>query len=227
MISSKIREFFSTPRPAQASLPSQGQGSTRLSCQLLIKPPNLLMAHFPNASFTPLSFDPTGTVFCYCAGTDTVFHLYSRIDKITGEQDLQMIVVEAFSYPQLRRFFRVDAEVFLKCRPLRAAAAAPAEAKRTRVNLSAVGLRFQTIQPFNQGEQVDIEMQLPGEPPELIHCLGRVMRSGSGKDNRSREVAIDLVEIPVEAQDKIIKFCLIEQRRQIRLKVQVLDPGVI
>ncbi len=227
MISSKIREFFSISRPAQASLPSQGQGSTRLSCQLLIKPPNRLLAHFPNATFTPLSFDPTGMVFCYCAGTDTVFHLYSRIDKVQGEQDLQLVIVEAFSYPQLRRFFRVDAEVSLKCRPLRDLGVPPVEAKRTRVNLSAVGLRFQTTQSFKQGEQVDIEMELPGEPSEVIRCIGRVMRSGSGKDNRSRDVAIDMVEIPVEAQDKIIKFCLIEQRRQIRLKVQVLDPGVI
>lgn len=226
MISSKIRQFFSTPRQAQVTLPSQRPLSAPLICQLSIKAPNILLVHFSDSNIPALSPELNGMASCYCVGPDAVFHFCAKIGKVLGERDLQMTIVEVTSYPQRRRFFRVDTDVLLKYWPVQITGRPPCEAEQKKVNLSAVGLRFETTQFLKYGEKINIEMQLPGDAKEVINCMGRVVRVGFSDNQRVEDVAIDLMDVRPEEQEKLIKFCLAEQRRQIRLKVRVLDPGI-
>jgi len=227
VISSQAKEYFSTARQAQISLPSHGLVPTQLSCRLTFKAPNLLLAHFSEATEPLSSFDPDleGTAFCFCSTSDMIYHFYARVDKILGERELRLVVTEATAYPQRRRFFRVDANVVLKCHPVGKEGHYICEAEPKRVNLSAVGLRFETSNFLKHGEEVSLEMQLPGDDAAQVKCTGRVVRVDFRKDNQVERVAIDLVKILPEEQEKIIKFCLSEQRRQIRLKVRVLDSS--
>jgi len=209
-------------------LPTKKPGATPMACQISLVSPKKLLVHCIDTSFSLHSYDIDleGTVFSFCAGVDMLFHFYGRIDKILGDRDLQVIIVEATAYPQRRRFFRVDAEVVLKCWPLTEEEKPPSEAEAKRVNLSAVGLRFETTKFLKHGEKVGLELRLPGEHGQLVRCVGRVVRVEFSNDKRIEDVAIDMVGIKTDEQEKIIKFCLSEQRRQIRLKVKVLHQEI-
>ena len=229
MISAKAKEYFSTARQVQISLPSQGLVPTQLSCLLRYEAPNFLLARLPEGSepLSALDLDLEGTVFCFCSADETIYHFYARIDKILAAHELRLAITEATVYPQRRRFFRVDADVALKCRPARTDDGRYiCEAENKKVNLSAVGLQFETRQHLKHGEEVKLEMQLPGDEPVQVRCTGRVVRVIFSEDNQVERVAIDLVKILPEEQEKLIKFCLAVQRRQIRLKVRVFDSGL-
>lgn len=226
VINDQISRFFSTFRPAQMKFAGLQPESIQLPCQLLIKAPNILLAHFPEETFSPLALDQHGKVFCFCTGYDELFHLDAQIDKVLGERDLQLIILDVRIYPQRRRFFRIDAEVVFKYWPLESTGVAAAAAERKRVNLSAVGLRFETSQFLKHIELVGLEIQLGGGFGD-VNCIGRVVRISAPEDRQHVEaVSIDFAEIMREEQEKIIKFCLTEQRNQIRHRVKVLDLWV-
>jgi len=188
----------------------------------MIKEPDVLLAHFPDATFSPLSLDPQGKVFCFCSSPDMLFHINARVDQVLGDRDLQLTILDVNAYPQRRRFFRVDAEVAMKCWPLETVGQCVSVSERMRINLSAVGLRFETPQFLQQVERLGLELNL-GAGFGVVNCIGRVVRVSVIEDRRVEAVAIDFVEIPRTEQEKIFRFCLTEQRRQIRLRVRVLD----
>lgn len=196
--------------------------SRELPCQLLIKEPDVLLAHFPDETFSVLSLDQQGKVFCFCSSHDMLFHIDAQIDKVLGERDLQLIVLGVKAYPQRRRFFRVDADVVLKYWPLEPVGRYANESERMRINLSAVGMRFETPQFLRHVDKLGLELNLGGTFG-VVRCIGRVVRVSVIEDRRVEAVAIDFEEITRSEQEKIFRFCLTEQRRQIRLKVQVLD----
>lgn len=199
------------------------QGELReLPCQLMIKEPDLLLAHFPDQTFSPYQLDQHSKVFCFSSSPDMLFHIDAMVDKILGERDLQLTILDVKGYPQRRRFFRVDAEVTLKYWPIDSAGQYANESERMRVNLSAVGLRFETPQFLRQVEKLGIELNL-GAKFGTVRCIGRVVRVSIIEDRRVEAVAIDFEDLPRAEQEKIFKFCLTEQRNQIRLRVRVLD----
>ncbi len=225
VISPQVRQYFAQPRKAKISLPLKGGASSQLSCQMEYQAPDLLLVRFPETS-EPLSLvdlDPQGTAFCFCSGPDLIYNLYARIDKLLGDREVRLVISEATSYPQRRRFFRVDAEVTLRCWPAGNSEELVCKVEAKTVDLSAVGLRLTTSHQLKPGERLEMAIALPAEPPELVRCSGRVVRIDSAGDDHESEAAIDLVRIKPEDQEKLIKFCLEEQRRQIRLKVRVLD----
>ena len=225
MIGNKTREFFATPRRAQITLSGQQSHPAPISCRVTIKS-NTLQVNLTGSRTPMLSAEVDNMASCYCVGVDAVYHFLARIIGIKGERELEMVIMEAISYPQQRRFFRVDTKIALKCWLVQLTDKSDNEAERTRVNLSAVGLRFETTKFLKHGEKVNIEMQLPNESMEVVKSVGMVVRVDFGDDRKVEDVAIDLVEIKPAEQEKLIKFCLAEQRRQIRLKVRVLDPAL-
>lgn len=225
MISGQVSNYFSSFRQAQVKFSDHLSESVQLTCQLLIKSPDVLLAHFPEEIFSPLQIDQNSNVYFFCAGYDELFHINARIDKILGERELQLIILGVRTYPQRRRFFRIDAEVMLRYWPLEDLGPFPTEPQQKRVNLSAVGMRFVTSQPLRHVEMVGLELQL-GEKFGVVSCIARVVRINVIVDNHLESVAVDFEGIKPEEQEKIIRFCLNEQSRQIRHKVRVLDLWV-
>lgn len=225
MINGQVSRFFSTFRPAQIKIGAYLPQAMQLPCLLLIKAPNILLAHFPEESFKPLYLDPHGKVFCFCSGYDELFHIDAQIDKVLGERDLQLTILDVRIYPQRRRYFRIDADLELKYWPLESSGAPPVTPEKKRVNLSAVGLRFETSEFLRHIELVGLELQLGGGLG-VVNCIGRVVRVTPLEDHQVEAVSIDFAEIMREEQEKIIKFCLTEQRNQIRRRVKVLDLWV-
>lgn len=225
VIDGQVSRFFSSFRPAQMKFAGHQPESTQLPCQLLIKEPDVLLAHFPEATFSPLLLDPHGKVFCFCAGYDELFHIDAQIDKILGGRDLQLTILDVRIYPQRRRYFRIDADVLFRYWPLESTGVASGEPERKRLNLSAVGLRFETAQFLRHIELIGLELQL-GRGFGAVNCVGRVVRISALEDQQVEAVSIDFAEIVRAEQEKIIKFCLSEQRNQIRHRVRVLDLWV-
>ena len=225
VVNNQVSRFFSSFRPAQMRFADHRPESNQLPCQLLIKSPDILLAHFPEETFSTLSLDPHGKVFCFCTGYDDLFQIDAQIDKILGGRDLQLIVLDVRTYPQRRRFFRIDADVLLRYWPLESTGLAPDKLERKRVNLSASGLRFETSQFLRHIDLLGLELQLGGGFG-VVKCVGRVVRINALEDQRVESVSIDFAEIVRAEQEKIIKFCLTEQRNQIRHRVKVLDLWV-
>ena len=225
VINGQVSRFFSSFRPAQMKFAGHQPDAIQLPCQLLIKAPDVLLAHFPDETFSLSSIDPHGKVFGFCSGYDELFHIDAQIDKVLGGRDLQLTILDVRIYPQRRRFFRIDAEVIFKYWPLESTGLAPLEPERKRVNLSAVGLRFETSQFLRQVELVGLELQLGGGFG-VVNCIGRVVRVSALEDQHVEVVSLDFAEIMRAEQEKIIKFCLTEQRNQIRHRVKVLDLWV-
>jgi len=186
----------------------------------------MLIVELNDLSFSLATLEPNGMANVFCAGPDALYHIDGMLEAIVGDHNLQFSIANATFYPQRRRFFRIDADVTLKYWPLEGEEMAPREPEHKKVNLSACGLRFETTRFLRHVEKVGIEMQLGGRSGELVRCLGRVVRAKFREDQSCEDVAIDFVEIKPEEQEKLIRFCLFEQRRQLRLKVRVLDEFV-
>lgn len=124
------------------------------------------------------------------------------------------------SPPQKREFFRVDAELFVKCWLPEDKDPESESYMGKTVDLSGCGLRFQISSSLKQGEQIKLEIAMPNSSDLPIECVGKVVRIVKEGRNK-QEVAVDLIEIEDEAQDKLVAFCLAEQRKKLRLKVQV------
>ena len=118
------------------------------------------------------------------------------------------------------QFFRIDAEVFLKIWLVDRKTPGQQEVRRRQINLSGNGLRFEVDQPLRIGQLLGLELRLPEVDGEVAQGVGRVVRlvdQGEG----AQQVSLELVEIEETEQDKIIRFCLAEQRKQLRMRVKV------
>ncbi len=118
-----------------------------------------------------------------------------------------------------REYFRINTEISVRYwaldNPLQIASECSAS-----VNLSAGGLRLRQTIPLKLRQEVVLALTLPGEHPVMIECLGKVVRFGELGEGR-REVAFEYTRIAGRDRDRIIAFCLAEQRRVLRQKVRV------
>jgi c-di-GMP-binding flagellar brake protein YcgR len=118
-----------------------------------------------------------------------------------------------------REYFRIDTTIGLRYWPLRAGGQI-GTAGRRQVNLSGGGIRFALAEPLRVGERVWLEMILPDAQSSIITCIGRVVRRFRDETGWS-EAAFEFVKLATRDQDRIIAFCLAEQRILLRQKVRV------
>lgn len=156
-----------------------------------------------------LSFDAAGSIKS----------IQARIVHQPASSKLVMELVESFSYLQQREYFRVDAELVVSWW-LFDEDGAPAITTQGMVNISGGGLRFPVAEKVARGENLGLKILLDPER-EMIECVGEVV--GTYLLGRQHSLALKFVNIDNADRDAIIAFCLAEQRRQLRVKVQVLD----
>ncbi len=155
-----------------------------------------------------------------CDWSGQVFLLRALVVEALEEKYLRLQPVKVEERPQQREFFRIDAEVFLKIWLVDRKTPGQQEVRRRQINLSGNGLRFEVDQPLHIGQLLGLELGLPEVDGEVAQGVGRVVRLVEQGEGR-QQASLELVEIEETEQDKIIRFCLAEQRKQLRMRVKV------
>ncbi|MBN2644189.1 MAG: PilZ domain-containing protein [Desulfuromonadaceae bacterium] len=145
--------------------------------------------------------------------------MYAHVDEVTSSRVLRVMAIESFSYAQQREYFRVNSTIKVAYKPLRAGSTTTPEAVATAsINLSGGGVLVSCEERLRVFELFELCFYLPEQEP--FWCTGQVVRL----DNKLRggyEAAFRYTNIENEDQDRLISFCLAEQRRLLRTKVQV------
>ncbi|MEJ2199660.1 MAG: PilZ domain-containing protein [Desulfuromonadaceae bacterium] len=165
--------------------------------------------------------DFLGTCRLSCEKSGTVFTLEAKIDLVQSETRLRLLPRQTSELPQQREFFRIDAVVYLKFWIIDQENPEHPRVTNQMINLSGNGLRFTTDHPLQVGQAIGLELHLPENDSDVkVMGVGRVVRV-TDKKWHEQEAALELTELEETEQDKIIRFCLAEQRKLLRMKVHV------
>ncbi len=176
-----------------------------------------LLPHQPGFS----GIDFAGSCVVSCEMGESVYLINAKIDLILSEKRLRLLPTEVSSRPQQREYFRVDAVVSFKFWTVEHEDADHPKVVHQQINISGNGLRFKTEKPLKVGQLIGLELCLPDPETEVAQGVGRVVRVLS-TGNNLQEAALELIEVEENEQDKIIRFCLAEQRKQLRMRVHVV-----
>ncbi len=199
-------------------IPTQ-QNSFQMECQVEAGEYPSLDVHLLPLQLTTDKLNLTGECTLFCERFQNVLIVRARIIESLSEHQIRVEVVETQKKAQQREFFRIDSEVCLEHRPV-GMPNAGGEGALQRVNLSGNGLRFATGQDVQEDDLVRIALNFPDADRGQVNAVGRVVRVFATGSSR-QEAALELFEIEEAAQDKIVSFCIAEQLRQVRLKVQL------
>jgi hypothetical protein len=155
-----------------------------------------------------------------CDKGGNVYFVQARVAQVLGAKRLRARAFRFDERSQQREFFRVNAEVFLKLWLVEQEDRTQRRVRRQQINLSGNGLRFEVDKPLHVGQLLGLELGLPEVDGEVAQGVGRVVRIADKGEGR-QEASLELVELEESEQDKIIRFCLAEQRKQLRMKVRV------
>ena len=157
-----------------------------------------------------VSFDVAGTTKS----------IRAKIDAVVSDAKLQFEMVESFTHVQKRAYFRVEAELSVSYWVIDSDNPA-AKSVATQVNISGGGLRLPIGEKLGDGTKIGLEIVLDVPQLHIVECVARVVRTYDLGDGQ-KQVALSFEDIEQEDQDAIVAYCLAEQRKQLRLKVQVL-----
>jgi len=192
-----------------------------MECKIVLIAPSFfeieLLPH--QAGFSEIDFGGSCVVSCVKKGQ--VFFVNARIDLVLSEKRLRLVVREVASQPQQRGYFRIDAVVYLKFWLVEKEMEGHPKVVHQKINLSGNGLRFTTENPLHVGQLIGLELSLPDSGTEVVQGVGKVVRVAATGRN-VQDAALELVELEEKEQDKIIGFCLAEQRKQLRMRVHVV-----
>ena len=223
MSSFDIYDYLNEPKALQASVPLLDskrlllRGIARVSSPPRIEvtlPTNLVDGNqIDRAEKCLLSIDAEGATII----------LITAIDAIENNNLLKLTNLESVSHKQKREFFRIDAQLTVEGRKL----PPPPEdgtCSGVSINISGNGILVSLPESLTVDKKVKLRISLPDPVATDIECIGRVVRSVERRQDRYR-VAFNFTTIGEEDQDKIVSFCLAQQRKNIRLGVQVLGPA--
>jgi len=144
--------------------------------------------------------------------------MYTHVDEVISSRVLRVLGTESFSFAQQREYFRVNTVIkVLFCKETLSSNASPVEQSVT-VNMSGSGALIASETRAEQGDTFELEFHVPEAEP--IECKGLVVRVDD-KLRGGYELALHFHNIEHEERDRVISFCLAEQRRQLRTKVQI------
>ncbi|MDY0291788.1 MAG: PilZ domain-containing protein [Desulfuromonadaceae bacterium] len=147
--------------------------------------------------------------------------MYAHVDDVTSARVLRVLAMDNFLFAQQREYFRVNVRVRVLCQPLRPGSAnKPEPVEVESINISGSGVLLSCAQPLDMDQLCDLTFYLPAHMPQK--CTARVVRLHK-KLRGGYEVALHYFSIEPEMRDVLISFCLAEQRRALRTKVQIAD----
>ncbi|PLX84345.1 MAG: hypothetical protein C0617_08165 [Desulfuromonas sp.] len=210
---------------ASLALPVRGEGHLALDGVVKVTSPTRLEAMFLPGQIPFEALDQAGRCRISCEVGLSIFQAEAFIEEVLDDRRLSLVLAEVSSQGDTRRKFRVDSEVYLKF--WRPGEQPPSESSLERVNLSGCGLRFSARQQVPPGEELELEIALPGATLKVLGCRGRVV-DGSSSDDQPGEVALQITDISPDHLDKLTEFCLGEKFKQLGSRVKflgsMLDP---
>ncbi len=145
----------------------------------------------------------------------------AKIAQVVSDVKLIFEVLESFTYAQKRSYFRVEAELSVSYW-LIDDDNSTAKSVNTPVNISGGGMRLPVSEKLQEGAILGLEIVLNMPQPCIVECTAKVVKLYGGGFGGGYQLALSYVDIEQEDQDAIVAYCLAEQRKQLRLKVQVL-----
>lgn len=222
MSSFNIYDFLNDPKVCQIAVPVTGGKKIRLSAVAQITTPPRLEAGFVAGQLPVNDIDTAENCLLSLDIGGPAITLVASIEEILSDRRLKLINIESIAHEQKREFFRINACVpvsLLRLPPQ----PQPAPITGESINISGNGILVLLPEAFGKGQRVKLRITIP-EPQETeIECIGRVVRQDHKSDGFM--VAFHIDTINEEDQDRLIGFCLHKQRKQLRLKVQVLGPA--
>ena len=144
--------------------------------------------------------------------------MYTHVDEIISSRVLRVLGTESFLFAQQREYFRVNTVIkVLYCKETMSSTPSTVEQSVT-VNMSGCGALIASESRAALGDMYKLEFHVPEADP--IECKGLVVRVDD-KLRGGYELALHFHNIEHEGRDRVISFCLAEQRRQLRTKVQI------
>lgn len=222
MLSQEALEHFASYQPVRLSIPGRRDDEPLETVLITSKVP-FVEVRCPAHLIPLVAKEPEAVWTVTCQRGDWIFFMQGCFVSAKDRNHIYLEVLLFENRPQQRRYFRIDTEVFVRHWEIGQGPAKAGQPVRKPVNLSAVGLRFTTQGDFKVGQLLGLELSLPEASAVRLECCGKVIRVVD-KGNQRQELALEMVELEPRDQEKLIQFCLAEQRRQLRMKVRVLDP---
>lgn len=155
---------------------------------------------------------PEGTLSIYAEPLDWV-----------DSKRLKLEARQSFSYQQKREFFRVETSFAVALWEPANSGKRPKDMYRCKgeaVNISAGGILVRLRQALPEKLFMRMALHLPGPKNEVFMCSARVVRS-QPCNNGEHDIGFAFEEMEEAKRERLLSFCMAEQRRQLREKVQV------
>jgi c-di-GMP-binding flagellar brake protein YcgR len=166
--------------------------------------------------------DPAGECKVFFEVEGRPHSMTARIVQIVDENKLRLQAVEYSGFAHHREYFRVDTEISLTFRRLKEGRDGRDHSLSAPVSLSGGGVFFPIREDIQVKEKLALVLFLRPESGWTVSAIGQVMRlSTLGRDRTG--VGLKFVEIEPQERDKVISFCLAEQRRMLQTRVRILD----
>ena len=145
--------------------------------------------------------------------------MYTHVDEKISSRVLRVLAIESFAYSQQREYFRVNSAIkVVYSKDTMSSKDAPRVPTAT-INISGSGVLLSSEERLRVGDLYNLEFYLPDDD-EPVPCKAFVVRVDE-KIRGGYEVAFHFHDIEIEERDRIISFCLAEQRRLLRTKVRI------
>lgn len=214
-----VLDHLSDYRVVKVTLPVEGGTLVPLDAVARITTASQFEVVFLQGQLESHALDPTALCRLSFDVAGAIKSIQARIVHQPAASKLVMELVEAFSFLQKREYFRVDTELVVSWWRVEDEDDS-LHTVQGKINVSGGGVRFPVVEKVPRGERLGLKILLDADKP-LIECVGEVV--GSYLFGREHSLALKFVAIEDGDRDTIVSFCLAEQRRQLRLKVQVLD----
>jgi hypothetical protein len=176
---------------------------------------------FPLEKFSAVDLDREGEWLIIWEKAENVLSARARLNLPVEGSRVRLEITGFFFQSSERRYPRIDAEVYLKYWAASRQEQTVPPAVRQKINISGCGMRFLSEEAYAAGEQVGLEISLPGPTLEVVRCVGSVVWTRKYTDLR-HEVALDIMQIPRLDLDKVLNFCIVEQFKQLHSRVRVM-----
>ncbi|MDY0190555.1 MAG: PilZ domain-containing protein [Desulfuromonas sp.] len=144
--------------------------------------------------------------------------MYAHVDEMINARVLRVLGMESFAYSQQREYFRVNTAIKVLYRKETMASKELPLVQSSTINISGSGALVNMAERVKLGDTFELELFLP--EAENVSCSGLVVRVDE-KLRSGFEIALHFFKIEPDALDRLISFCLAEQRLQLRTKVQI------
>ncbi len=202
-------------------VPVHGGERLKLDCVAKVIKEPLVEASFVADQLPVSQIDTTQKCLLSLDTGEGTLSLNCIIEEILGDEKIKLMATESISHEQKREWFRVDASFSVKYWPIDEKGAPKGDTTGgTVIDISGGGVRIAVKECLPVKTRLRMEIELTEPRIEKVTCICRVMRVIRTFSGRS-QMGLQFEDIEVDERDKVVAFCLAEQRRQLRLKVQI------